>query len=295
VTNVIEVPPTLDDTGFEHVLQQLSPLPEDARILFDARHVRLVTPYGLTALLTLAESRPQRMGLTLPESDGTLSYIARTRFLEFAESLLDLHGHAPKGRTGAPPSSVLLEVTRVAQSADVHTVVEQIQQRAQQILMSALHLDALHTMRFATTLSESCQNIVEHAQTPGWVAVQTYDWKSRLGRRVAIIAVCDSGIGFRRSLEQSPAFRPDDRWGDGKALEMAVFQGVSRFREIGRGQGLAGVRRYISHVEGKLSIRSGTSRVAIVPRWDHDEPRLDNLPPFPGSQLQIIIPERVER
>ena len=148
-------------------------------------------------------------------------------------------------------------------------------------------------MGFAMTLSEACQNIVEHAQTGGWVAVQTYKWAKRLGRRVVQIAVCDAGVGFRKSLESSQNRRMSDRWDDAMALEDAVIRAVSRFRDPGRGQGLAGIRKYVGRWDGKLSVRSGTARITIKPTWDDDLPLTENLPEFPGSQMQITIPERV--
>jgi hypothetical protein len=46
---------------------------------------------------------------------------------------------------------------------------------------------------------------------------------------------------------------------------------------------------------GKLSVRSGTARIAIVPDWDDDVPLRENLPAFPGAQIQVTIPERVAR
>jgi hypothetical protein len=125
------------------------------------------------------------------------------------------------------------------------------------------------------------------------VAVQTYTWRQRLGRRVVQIAVCDAGIGFRASLENAHGRRITDRWDDGMALEDAVIRGVSRFRDPGRGQGLAGVRRFVGKWDGKLSIRSGTARIAIVPSWDEDVPLAEDLAPFPGAQIQITIPERI--
>ena len=100
-----------------------------------------------------------------------------------------------------------------------------------------------------------------------------------------------SGIGFRRSLEQNASRQRSDRWDDGAALEQAVLRNVSRFTDAGRGQGLAGIRRFISKWDGKLSIRSGTARIAIVPPWDDDEPLAERLPYFPGAQVQITIPE----
>lgn len=294
MTTVIDVPPNLDDASFEQVYQQLAAAPLEEKLLIDARHVRWVSPYGLTALLTVGQSRPTKMAFAGPELDDTASYLSRAGFYVQAEQIFEIHGHVPRNRATGLASSVLLEITKIAGSSDVHLVVDRIQERAQAILVSMLHLDPLATMRFATTLSEACQNIVEHAEGSGWVAVQTYQWKQRLGRRVVVIAVCDSGIGFRHSLEQSPIFRPSDRWDDARALEEAVIRGVSRFRERGRGQGLAGVRKFVGLWEGKLSVRSGTARISIVPGWDEDVPLVEDLPPFPGAQMQIIIPERLE-
>src|SRR5688572_26580664 len=82
---------------------------------------------------------------------------------------------------------------------------------------------------------------------------------------------------------------------DAAALEAAVIRGVSRFRDPGRGQGLAGVRKYVGRWGGKLSVRSGTARIAIVPDWDDDVPLEEHLPAFPGAQIQVTIPERIAR
>jgi anti-sigma regulatory factor (Ser/Thr protein kinase) len=291
MTTVINLPPSLNDKTFETVFAQLAPVPADARILLDARHTRWASPYGLTALLTIAQARPERPALYAPEADDTASYWARAGFFRQAEELFELHGSIPRSRNGE--SDVLLEITPVARSEDVHEVVGRIQGKAQAILSRELGLDAKATMGFAMTLSEACQNIVEHAGRGGWVAVQTYRWSQRLGRRVVVIAVCDAGVGFRQSLESgNPGRAKSGRWDDAAALEEAVIRGVSRFRDPGRGQGLAGVRRYIGRWDGKLSVRSGTARISIVPTWDDDVPLEEKLAHFPGAQMQITIPER---
>ena len=291
MTTVITVPPSLDDATFEQVLEQLAPLTPEQKIIVDARHARWASPYGLTALLALAESRGDRSVFEVPEQDDTASYWARTGFFRWAGELFELHGSVPRARAGE--SSVLLEITPVGKSGDVHEVVERIQQGAQAILQGQLSLDPRATMGFSMTLSEACQNIVEHAGRGGWVAVQTYKWQKRLGRRVVVIAVCDAGVGFRQSLESAHGRTRGDRWDDAMALEEAVIRGVSRFRDPGRGQGLAGIRRYVGKWDGKLSVRSGTARIAIVPSWDEDVPLAEKLPPFAGAQMQITIPERV--
>ena len=292
MTSVITVPPSLDDHTFEQVVEQLAAVPSDAKLLVDARHTRWASPFGLTALLALGQTRDERATFAVPDLEDTASYWARTGFFKHAEEIYELSGSVPRAKGGE--SSVLLEITPVVNSEDVHTVVGRIQQKAQQILANELHIEPRATVGFAMTLSEICQNIVEHAGRGGWVAVQTYTWRKRLAnRRVVVIAVCDAGVGFRHSLESLPGRARSDRWDDAAALEEAVIRGVSRFRDPGRGQGLAGVRKYIGRWDGKLSVRSGTAKIAIVPSWDDDVPLTEKLAPFAGSQVQVTIPERV--
>jgi anti-sigma regulatory factor (Ser/Thr protein kinase) len=294
VTTVISVPPSLDEHSFEQVIEQLASAPADAKLLVDARHARWASPYGLTALLCAAQSRTERMGFAVPENPDTVSYWSRTGFFRHAAELYELHGHVPRARD-AHESDVLLEITPITKSDDVHGVVGRIQHKAADILHGQLNLEMAATGAFGMTLSEACQNIVEHAGLGGWVAVQTYKYTKRLGRRVVVIAVCDAGVGFRSSLESAPNHRRSDRWDDAMALEDAVLRSMSRFRhgDAGRGQGLAGIRRFVGRWSGKLTVRSGTARIAITPEWDEDVPMTESLPSFPGAQMQIVIPERV--
>lgn len=299
MTTVIIVPPSLDETTFEQIIEQLAPLPLDAKLLLDARHARWASPFGLTALLCIPQARmaqgaTERVSFAVPEQAETASYWSRAGFFRHAAELFEIHGAVPRARE-VHESSVLLEITPIVNGDDVHGVVGRIQAKAADILHGQLGLDTAITGRFAMTLSESCQNIVEHAGLGGWVAVQAYKYTKRLGRRVVVIAVCDAGVGFRRSLESSPTHRHSDRWDDAMALEDAVLRATSRFRhgDSGRGQGLAGIRKFVGRWHGKLSVRSGTARIAISPEWDEDEPMRESLPFFPGAQMQIIIPERI--
>jgi anti-sigma regulatory factor (Ser/Thr protein kinase) len=295
MTRVVEVPAHFDDRSFDQFAKGYS-AGNDERLLFDAHAAQWASPYGLLGLLTagqaLAEQTAERPLLTLPLDRDVLHYWARAGFARHAEAYFELHGRVPRVPPGE--SDVLLEVTPVRGADDVHEVVHHIQERAAAILTGELGLEAPATMGFGMALSEACQNIVEHAGTGGWVAVQTYTWRRRLGRRVVVIAVADAGVGFRRSLEATQAKRFGDRWGDAAALEAALIQGMSRFRDPGRGQGLAGIRRYLNRWSGKLSVRSGTARMAMVPPWDDDVPLADQLPFFPGTQLLMIVPAHDE-
>jgi anti-sigma regulatory factor (Ser/Thr protein kinase) len=293
VTRVIEVPPHFDDRNFDQFAAGFGTWPPEEKILIDARGAQWASPYGLLGLITagqaLAEAKRERPLLTVPLNEDVKRYWVRAGFFRYAAELFELHGRVPKPlATG--PSDVLLDVTPVRASEDVHSVVDKISQSASRILHGELGLELKATLRFSMALSEACQNIVEHAGTSGWVAVQAYTFRRRLGRRVVVIAVSDAGIGFLRSLESTHAKRFGERWGDGAALEAALIQGVSRFRDPGRGQGLAFIKRFLDQWKGKISIRSGTARLAIVPPWDEDVPLSEHLPFFPGAQVQIIIP-----
>ncbi len=293
MTRVVEVPAHLDDRSFDQFAAGFGTWPPEEKLLIDARGAQWASPYGLIGMLTagqaLAEVKHERPLFTVPVNDEVKRDWARAGFFHHAEELFELHGKVPRpGVSG--PSDVLLDVTPVRATEDVHEVVEKISQNASRILHGELGLEMKATLRFSMALSEACQNIVEHAGTSGWVAVQAYTFRRRLGRRVVVIAVSDSGIGFRRSLESTHAKRFGERWGDGAALEAALIQGVSRFRDPGRGQGLAFIKRFLDQWKGKISIRSGTARLAIVPPWDEDVPLSDHLPFFPGAQVQIIIP-----
>ncbi|MBI1967007.1 MAG: sensor histidine kinase [Gemmatimonadetes bacterium] len=295
MTRLVEVPVQFDDRSFDQFAAAYAQAARDGeRMLFDAHAAEWASPYGLVGLLAAGQAA-RRNGekplLTAPAHPDVARYWARAGFFREAAELFEVHGKVPK-TSPATESEVLLSVTPVRAAEDVHQVVSNIQQRASVILASELGLDPKATIGFAMALSEACQNIVEHAGTGGWVAVQSYHWRRRLARQVVVIAVADAGVGFRHSLEPTQGKRFGDRWGDAAALEAALIQGVSRFRDPGRGQGLAGIRRYLARWDGKISIRSGTARIAIVPKWDDDVPLKDSLPGFPGAQVLIIIPEQ---
>ncbi len=293
MTRIVEVPASFDDRALDPFAQAFGAWPPEERILVDARAAQWASPYGLVAMLTAAqalrEAHREKPLFTVPASDEVRRYWARAGFFRHAADLFEIHGKVPRVPANEEADH-LLDVTPVSVSEDVHQVVGRIQERAAHILSERLKLESKATMGFAMALSEACQNIVEHAGTSGWVAVHAYHWRRRLGRHVVVIAVSDAGLGFRRSLEASQAKRFGDRWGDAAALEAALIQGVSRFRDPGRGQGLAGIKRYLQRWKGKISIRSGTARLSIVPEWDDDAPLVDHLPFFPGSQVQLVIP-----
>ena len=291
---VVEIPPSLDYRTIETLYDAVDE-DFDGPVLFDARHLRWVDPNGMVGLLGAARVVGDRAGapvrISLPEQGDVVSYLTRMGFMSAASEVYDLP--APRSRRADRASDVLLEITPVHTNSDVHAVVERVQTRAGRVLTKNLGYSAAAVVQFSVVLSEVCQNIIEHAEGPGWVAAQSYNWTKRLGRQVVVIAVSDLGRGFRGSLTDEHSGRFGDRWGDVTALEAAFIHGLTRFPDSGRGQGIQQIRKQVGRWDGLLSIRSGTARIADTPDWSEMPPVEEGLTFFPGAQINIILPERL--
>ena len=103
---------------------------------------------------------------------------------------------------------------------------------------------------------------------------------------VVKIAVMDIGIGFKKSLSERFTLKDDL-----DAIEKALLHGATRYTEEGRGHGLAAVRRFVNQWNGKISIRSGTAKLSIIPDWARGKEKEINLTEFPGAQINIMLPQ----
>jgi len=293
--NVISLPHSLDNRTVDDFLDSVSRAPA-GKLLFDARHLRWVDPNGMVALLgagSVARARQDvPVRLQLPEHSEVPGYLARMGFFGAAESVFEFD-HNPPRRSGGD-SDVLLEITPITTNSDVHTVVDRVQSRAGAILSRTLGYPPTAVVQFSVILSEVCQNVIEHASAPGWVAAQAYNWQRRLGRHVLVIAVSDLGRGFRGSLEDEHSAQYGTKWSDATALEAAFLRGLTRFADSGRGQGIQQIRRQVRRWDGIMTVRSGTARIADVPEWDDSSTLSEGLAPFPGAHIGIILPARSE-
>jgi len=292
--NVIPLPSSLDYRTLDEVLDAAVRAP-DGRALLDARHVRWVDPNGMIGLLSAGTYLQDRTGqpprFQRPDQTEIAGCMARMGFFDTADGILEVGPQPP--RRGQGDSSVLLEITPISTNADVHTVVDRVQATAGSILSRTLDYPLSAVVQFSVILSEVCQNILEHAEAPGWVAAQAYNWQKRLGRHVLVLAVADMGRGFRGSLAPEHSARFADRWGDATALEAAFIHGITRFPDSHRGQGIQQIRKQVRRWDGTISIRSGTARISDVPEWDDALPLKEEMEPFPGAQIQLILPGRI--
>src|ERR1051326_3289942 len=120
---VITLPSSLDDRALDARAEDLGPWPPTEPLLFDARAAQWATPYGLTALLTLAqaigEAKLPAPPFTAPESDDVGRYCERGGCVRAAGECCELVDRVPKKNSDAQPD-VLLPVTPVRTVEDVH-------------------------------------------------------------------------------------------------------------------------------------------------------------------------------
>lgn len=257
----------------------------------DLSGVSFIDPYGMLALLEIGELcqlEDIRKTVILPRSGEVCRYLDRMDFFGHAERYFTLE-YASAGPSGkylrSSDSDVLLEITPIEKSNDIHFIVGKVRDRAHAILATHLGYDDRAVNGFIVALSEVCQNIIEHSENKGFVGIQKYRYQS-LNRNIVKIAVMDVGIGFRKSLSVRFTVKSDM-----EAIDKALLQGATRYEDEGRGHGLAAVRRFVSQWQGRLSIRSGTARLSIIPKWARGREKENGLILFPGSQINIFLPE----
>lgn len=274
-----------EDT-FEQLLQQINDSQE-----VNLNDTSFIDPYGMVGILEIGEllkDKEIRKNLILPKSEEVLKYLERMDFFKFANEYFTLEPSKPSIPEKYLRSSytdVLLEITPIESSDDIHFIVGKVKDRAKSILTKHLHYDDRAINGFIVALSEVCQNIIEHSENKGFVGIQKYHFNS-LNKNVVKIAVMDIGIGFRKSLSERFSIKSDI-----EAIEKALLHGASRYADEGRGHGLAAVRRFATQWNGKLSIRSGTARFSIIPAWARGKEKEFNLNHIPGSQINILLPE----
>ncbi len=257
----------------------------------DLSSVSFIDPYGMLGLLEIGELcmlEDVRKTVILPQSAEVNRYLDRMDFFSHAKRYFSLE-HPAEDVSGklqrSAGSDVLLEITPIERSNDIHLIVGKVRDRAQAILATHLRYDERAINGFIVALSEVCQNIIEHSENKGFVGIQKYRYQS-LNKNIVKIAVMDVGIGFRKSL--SGRFKLQS---DLEAIDKALLHGASRYEDEGRGHGLAAVRRFVTQWQGKLSIRSGTARLSILPKWARGSELERGLILFPGAQINIMLPE----
>src|SRR3989304_8636372 len=132
----------ITEETFEHAFNQFLSAPA-----IDLRDAAFIDPYGMVGILEIGEllkSKGIRKTIQLPRSEEVLKYLERIDFFRFADDYFDLEFSNPL----SPPkylrssySDVLLEITPIESSDDIHFIVGKVKDRAKSILTKHLHYD----------------------------------------------------------------------------------------------------------------------------------------------------------
>lgn len=255
---------SLDENTFEKLLLQLTVKENKIQDEFtiNLESVKFIDPYGMIGLLEFGWHLRKRSGITpilsLPQSGDVLKYLERMDFFKNATPLFKIEPatiQIEERFLRSRYSDVLLEITKIEGTDDIHSIVDRIKEGAEVILRTHLHYDNAAIDSFIVALSEICQNIPEHSQDVGYVGIQKYFYGKKLGKNVVKIAVMDLGIGIKESLTQRYGDLYGEKWSNVLAIKLALLKSASRYDDIDRGHGLTSVRKLVKKWNGKFMIR----------------------------------------
>jgi anti-sigma regulatory factor (Ser/Thr protein kinase) len=128
--------------------------------------------------------------------------------------------------------------------------------KAQQAARQISRLPGSIPGQMAAAIAELEGNIQEHSD-----AASTGALVFRATSNVFEFVVADRGIGILESLRSSPEYCGlDDH---GRALEMALTEGTSRFKDPGRGHGFRPIFQGLTELEGYLRFRTGDGAIVM--------------------------------
>jgi hypothetical protein len=246
--------------------------------------VRL-TPAALVQLASVCYALRQAGHQPVLRADeaAVREYLGQCGFLAVVHPVATLEPPlvlAPGADQEARASPLVLNVTRLATSADLPALLDRILE----ILWQRLRYRPDDACDVATAVSEICQNIFDHnAHTAGFVAMQV---AGRGGHRSLEIGVADYGAGLAATLRRNPHHPP--LGSDGEAIQLAVQRGTSAYADPTRGTGLYHLLELVANQAGAVQIRSGTGTVHY--RLDQRQAWTGTVPWVPGVHVALTLP-----
>ena len=178
-----------------------------------------------------------------------LSWLRDTQVIAFLKAWCDTHPNwlSQDGHFGFIRTS-----TDAAWETDSVAFLMEVQRAGREIAL----LPGTLPGQMAAAVSELASNIEEHSNS-----VNTGVVAFRATEGAFEFVVADQGIGVLRSLRSSPQFLTlDDH---GRALELALTDGVSRFPDPRRGHGFRPIFQGLANLNGYLRFRSGDHAIVM--------------------------------
>lgn len=255
----------------------------------DLSKVKFVDPYGMILTLHIIEERLNSLEeVIMPKSKKTLKYMARAAFLNEAKRHLTLESHEKEVNDEVrrnPNNKTLIDITKIENNQDIKKTVRLVFNQTQNILINDLFYDEEDVTDYSDMLAEILSNIPRHSKSHGYVCAQSYHYPKSASKYVSV-CISDVGIGIKNSFEGLI-----NGLDDFKALKLAVIEEKSSIEIRGErgGNGFKGIKEKIGNLGGSLYVKSGTAEIRIEKGKNFI---MGEVPFFPGTQLQIILPEK---
>jgi anti-sigma regulatory factor (Ser/Thr protein kinase) len=198
----------------------------------------------LIASVTSFRSRGVRVRIILPGQSRLSDLFLNTNWAYYLDPATFWRAEIAHGRHLATQQFV----TAQEQKAAVDTLLD--------VLMKKVETPREQLQALEWAVNEITDNVLNHAESPDGGFVQATALKD-----CVVFSVADTGMGILSSLRQGLGWLRDD----GQALGEAVKAGVTRGRQYGMGNGLAGTLKLSTYSGGDFSIMSGRARLAVHP------------------------------
>lgn len=258
---------------------------EPVELVIDLRDVLFVDPYPLTVIPALCEEiddQVHRTWVCLPANPGVKNYCGVSGLIDTLEPVVELVGEGSCVSRRVVDSEVLVALTRIESTTDVEDVTRRAKPTLE-ALLSRFGWPSEISERTIAALSEIAMNVVEHAESVGFLTLQAYRLDGP--EPFLVVSVSDCGVGVRSTLaEKYPRFESEGVGGDEVLMELFQRFLTSRPNQQ-RGKGIQTLRDAIRTVRGRILFRSG--RGCYRERSDRNRASAWTLALMPGTHLRL--------
>lgn len=256
-------------------------------VKIDLSSVKFIDPYGLVSLCLLGKYLKcsyKKVNLVLSDDNTLQTYLNVMNFPILAGEYMSFGGakFIESNVIHQSKSHVLLEITKVHSKAkNVDECIKACISKISDILATEMKLKKQENSDICSIISELCNNIRDHSENEGFIAVQKYH-KSN-GINFVVIGVGDLGIGIKNSLGKRYNI---SHWSHFDAILKSLKKGFSSLGD--RGMGLHIVKNLIDKYSGQFHIRSGDTRIYLS--GEYKTSFLGSY--FPGTQISIRLNDK---
>jgi len=270
---------------------QLENLRLGDEVRMDFSNVGFVTPFCLLGILLncrrIKDITKHKVLLT-SLSDAVYLHFRRMKVFDVADDIITIVGSYSSLIPWAEvkESTNLIEVTRIAGdkdtgSQDIIRVGKLLRDRASNILAVWLGKEIAEAGEFVTVLSEIAQNIFEHSDDYGYVALNKYVYSDKVRLNLSII---DGGAGIGNTVRAKLKRRGKKLRQFSEYLAYPFEIGLSR----SGGGGLRIVYQKVKDWGGSIFVRSENS-IAVTQSMSLRFELRDNVHRFQGTHIGIWL------